>query len=146
MITIFCVLVIILGLITWIGQTISFFAPTLAEKLGVSERKSEIDDSLYIVESKAMGLMDFLTTWTMPLAGVLLLLENTLWPYFGLVGASIYLYYSGVIIFSRIYLKSYGKKIGSIASVKTAYIYGMVSIVVSLIMIAMAVNNLTVHQ
>lgn len=146
MIIFFGVLVIIVGLIAWVGQTLSFFAPEAATKIGALESKDEIDETLYVFESKAMGLVDIFTTWIFPASGLLLLLNNSLWPYFGLVGAGVYLYFSGVIILSRIYLKRMGKKVGSAISVVTVYVYGAVCILTSLIMIAMSVSKLTVQQ
>ena len=45
--------VILAGLICWIGQALSFFAPAVATKLGVSEAEGEIDPVLYLIETKA---------------------------------------------------------------------------------------------
>ena len=41
------------------------------------------------------AIWDSVTLWTLPLAGVLLLLNNPLWVYFGLVGGGMYLYFAG---------------------------------------------------
>ena len=146
MTTLFSIIVIALGLIAWAGQILSFFTPQLAIRIGVLEPKEEVDETLYVIESKAMGLVDVFTAWVFPTSGLLLLLDNSLWPIFGLIGAGIYLYFSGVIVLSRIYLKRIGKKVGSANSEKLAYIYSFVCIFLSLIMIIVSVSNLVVQH
>ena len=60
MITILGIVVIVTGLIAWIGQTLAFVAPKISIKLGLTEPEDEIDRTLYIVETKANALPDLL--------------------------------------------------------------------------------------
>ena len=69
MITIIGIIVIIVGLLVYVGQSLSFLAPELATKIGLNDPEDEMDDSLYIIETKANGLSDMLLTWTLPLPG-----------------------------------------------------------------------------
>lgn len=145
MTTLVGIAVILFGLIAWLGQSLVFFAPELARSLGLVEPKGEIDEALYIIESRALGLNDLLLTWTLPLSGVLMLLDNSLWPYLGLIGGGIYLYFSGLIVFSRIYLRRENKKIGSAGSVAASYLFSLVWVFISIAMIAMSYNKLALQ-
>lgn len=143
MITIIGILIIVVGLICWLGQSLSIIAPNMALKLGLLDPKEDMDETLYIIESKALGLNDLLLTWTLPAAGFLMIVNNPLWPYLGMVGGGIYLYFSGFIIFTRIYLKREGKKVGSTSAEKTAYIFSLLWILASLTMLVLSYNYLS---
>lgn len=143
MMTFIGVIVVLVGLIAWVGQSFSFIVPSLATKFGLLEPQEEMDETLYIIEAKALSLNDMLLTWTLPLSGVLMLLNNPLWPYFGLIGGGIYLYFSGMIVLSRIYLKSVGKKIGGPSAVTAAYAFSAVWVLVTLMMIIMSISELS---
>ncbi|KPK10365.1 MAG: hypothetical protein AMJ68_09415 [Acidithiobacillales bacterium SG8_45] len=135
--------VVLIGLIAWVGQSLAFAAPNVAVKLGLLESKNEMDETLYIIEARALGLNDLLLAWTLPLSGLLMLLNNPLWPYLGLVGGGIYLYFSGMVILSRIYLGKAGKKIGSPSNIKAVYVFGAVWAIAATTMIAMSFNKLS---
>ena len=97
MVTTVGILVLVLGLVAWIGQSLAFLAPALAEKLGVLEREEEVDPTLYIIESKAEGLADMLFAWTLPASALLMILDHPLWPYLAIFGAGLFLYFSVLI-------------------------------------------------
>ncbi len=97
--------VIVTGLICWIGQSLSFFAPAVATKLGVCEAEGEMDPVLYLIETKVHGLIDTVLTWTLPLSALLMILDVSGWPIFALLGG-VYLYFSGVIIGHKLSLNS----------------------------------------
>ena len=143
MIDIVGITVIIVGLIAWLGQSLSFIAPEMATKLGLLEPKEDMDESFYIIEAKALCLNDMLLSWVFPASGVLMLLDNPLWPYFGLVGAGIFLYFSGLVAFMRIYLKRGDKKIGNPVSEKVAYTYSVICSLVSISMMFLSYSNLS---
>lgn len=96
------IVVIVVGLIVYIGQSLSFFAPELATKTGLNDPEEAMDQSLYVIETRANGLSDILLTWTLPLSGLLMILEHDSWPFFALVGSGIYLYFALLAIFCRI--------------------------------------------
>ena len=64
--TIAGILVIVLGLICWLGQTLVVFAPGVAVKLGVGEPEEDVDRSMYLFERFSQGIMDILLTWILP--------------------------------------------------------------------------------
>jgi hypothetical protein len=143
MVTATGIAVLLVGLIAWIGQALAFLAPTLAVRFGALEPREEVDDTLYVMESRAEGLIDMLLTWTLPLSALLMLLGHPLWPYLGLIGGGIFLYAAGLITLSRVYLKREGKKVGRPASERTAYVFGGIWALSSLAMIALAASELS---
>ena len=137
------IFVIITGLICWIGQGLSFISPNIALKLGFLERPEEMDNTFYIIEAKALSLNDMLLTWTLPLSGFLMLFKHPLWPYLGLVGGGIFIYFAGFIILSRVFLKKQGKRVGGPSSERTAYIFGVVWILAALSIMVLASMELS---
>jgi hypothetical protein len=51
--------------------------------------------------------------WTLVVAGVLLIIDNASWAYFGLVGGGMYVYFAGRGIFTRIAMRRRGLRIGT---------------------------------
>lgn len=140
--TIIGIAVIVVGLIAWVGQSLSFLVPTIAIKLGLCEPEEEMDQSLYIIETKAQGLSDMLLGWTLPLSGLLMIFDHKLWPILALIGGGTYIYFSAVIMLSRIFLKKRGKKVGRQSSENSAYVFGSIWILSAITMIVLATNEL----
>jgi hypothetical protein len=130
--TVFGVFVIIVGLICWIGQSVSFFFPDLAVRLGVLEPKDEMDDTFHLIDSKVLGLIDIALTWILPLSSIMMLLQIPYWPIFALIGSGIYIYFSGFVVFSRLFLSKAGKKVGSPSSQITGYVASFLWFIASL--------------
>ncbi len=143
MTTLLGIVVIIVGLLVYIGQGLSFFAPALATKIGLNDPPEEMDESLYIIETKANGLGDLILAWVLPISGLLMILDHAAWTYLALIGSGIYIYFALLTIFCRIYLKRYGKKVGNPTSEKTAYIFSGIWIACACAMIFMAVQELS---
>ncbi|OVE76709.1 hypothetical protein BVX98_05360 [bacterium F11] len=140
MTTIVGIAAIVLGLICWIGQTLAVFNNGLATKLGLSETEKEMDSTMLVFERYSQGIMDVVLAWILPLAGFLMIIENKWWPVFALVGGGVYLYFPGQFIITRIVLKKRGLKIGTRNGEITAYIFGILWTFIALIMIALAVQ------
>jgi len=138
MVTAIGLAVLIVGLIAWFGQSLAFIAPSLAVWVGVLEPDDEIDATLRVVEAKAEGLTDILLTWTLPLSGLLMVLEHPLWPYLALIGGGVFLYVSLLITLSRVFLKREGKKVGQPASERAAYVFSGIWAVSAVLMIVLA--------
>jgi len=64
------------------------------------------------VDGRGEAVWDALILWTLPVAGVLLLLDNPSWAYFGLVGGGMYLYFAGRGLAVRRVLHRYDIPIG----------------------------------
>lgn len=144
MATVIGVLVLLLGSIAWIGQALSFLAPSLAMRLGVLEPEGEVDPSLRIIEAKAEGLMDALLAWALPASALLMLLGHPLWPFLAIFGGGVFLYFSGLICFSRVFLKAAGKSVGGSGSENAAYLFGVLwaaSAVAMLFLAAIQLNS-----
>ncbi|MBT8103154.1 MAG: hypothetical protein KJO95_09315 [Gammaproteobacteria bacterium] len=142
--TVLAILVIVLGLICWLGQALVIFAPRVAVKLGVGEREEDLDRSMYLFERFSQGIMDVLLAWMLPASALMMLLGNEHWPILALVGGGVYLYFPGVFSITRIVLKREGRKIGRPASELTAYVFGTLWTLSALCMIALAVAELAV--
>jgi hypothetical protein len=139
------VILIIFGLFCWIGQAISAFAPKVAAKLGLTEPESDVDLTYY-ADARGEAIWDTMITWTLPVAGILLLLDSLLWAYFGLVGGGIYLYFAGRGISSRLAMQRRGIRIGKPNSVGAAYLFLAVWGVIAVVTIIMAVAALPLHN
>jgi hypothetical protein len=102
----------------------------------------QLDPTLYVVEARAMGLSDMLLGWMLPASAILMLVDHPIWPYLALIGSGVFIYFSAVIVLSRVYLKRRGKKVGRPASERAAYVFGAIWIVCSLAMIGLAAAEL----
>jgi hypothetical protein len=140
--TILGVLVIVLGLICWLGQSLVVFVPHVAEKLGVGEPEEELDRSMYLFERFSQGIPDMLFTWMLPASALMMLLDYALWPILALVGGGVYLYFPSVFSITRIVLKREGLKVGSHASEVTAYVFGALWTLSAVCMIVLAIAEI----
>lgn len=136
------VVLIVLGLLAWGGQGLSWFAPTTAEKLSLTEGEEKVEP-LYWADGQGEALWDFLTLWTLVVAGVLLLLDHEAWPYFGLVAGGIYVYFAGRGILTRLQMQRSGFRIGDPSNVRLGLIMLAVWGIVGLITIIIAANTLS---
>ena len=61
--------------------------------------------------------------WTLVAAGVLLVVDHAAWPYFGLVGGGMYLYFAGRGIVTRRVMQRRGLRIGEPGNVRINYLF-----------------------
>ena len=112
------VLLIIFTLILcWLAQVINALSPALAARLGVAEPESDVD-ATFFVDGRGEAIWDAWILWTLPLAGVLILLNNPWWPYFGLIGGGMYLYFAGRALIVRRVMQRHGISIGKAGTLK----------------------------
>ncbi len=135
------IVLIIAGLICWLGQVITTLSPKHAVRLGLVEPESDVEP-VFAADSRGEAIWDSLITWTLPVAGILLTLENPYWPYFGLVGGGMYLYFSGRGIAVRVLMRRRGLRIGAQGDIKTVYIFLASWGIIAIVTIFMAVNML----
>jgi len=140
--TVLGILVIVLGLICWLGQALVVFAPRVAVMLGLNEREEDLDRSMYLFERLSQGIMDVLLAWMLPVAALMMLLGDKHWPILALVGGGVYLYFPGVFIITHIVLKRNGMSVGRPASVVSAYVFGALWMLSAICMIVLAVAEL----
>ncbi len=132
------ILIIFTLLVGWLGQTITAFSPKLAVKLGLTESESDVDSTFY-ADVRGEAIWDTMILWTLPVAGILLILNNTLWAYFGLVGGGSYLYLAGRGIAVRLAMQRRGIRIGKPGTLKLFYVFLTLWGVIAVVTIIMAV-------
>ncbi len=131
----------IFSLLGWIGQAITAFSPKVAVKLGMTEPESEVDPTFY-VDVRAESVWDTMILWTLPVAGILLMLNNSLWAYFGLVGGGMYLYFAGRGITVRLTMQRRGIRIGMTKTLAANYVFIILWGLIAVVTIIMAVAAL----
>ena len=139
--TVWGVVLIVLGLLAWGGQTLSRFLPETATKLSLVEKRETVE-AVYWADIRGEALWDFLTLWTLVVAGVLLLFDHQAWPYFGLVGGSIYFYFAGRGILTRVEMQRAGFRVGDPNSVQLGLVMLALWGAVGLITIVASANTL----
>jgi hypothetical protein len=110
------------SLLCWGGQTIVCFAPATGARLGLSETEADVEPTFW-ADVRGEAIWDFLTLWTLVMAGVLLIIDHPAWAYFGLVGGSMYIYFAGRGILTRVAMLRRGLRIGAPKSVKVVFIF-----------------------
>ena len=135
------ILIIFTLLMCWLGQTIAIVSPKLAVKLGLIESESDVDPTFY-ADGRGEALWDTMILWTLPVAGILLILNNELWAYFGLVGGGSYLYLAGRGIAVRLAMQRRGIRIGTPGSLKLFYVFLTLWGLIAVVTIIMAVAAL----
>lgn len=112
----------IISSIGWLGQIISAANPILAARLGLIEPEADVDPTFY-ADIRGETYWDSAILWMLPVAGVLLLLNNPVWVYFGLIGGGMYLYFAGRGIVVRRLMQRRSIRIGKPDSLKVIYIF-----------------------
>ena len=88
------VLIVFTLLLCWLAQVLNACSPAFAARLGLAEPESDVDPT-FNVDGRGEAIWDALILWTLPLAGILLLLGIPCWAHVGLVGGGMYLYFAG---------------------------------------------------
>ena len=125
----------------WIGQIIIALSPKVAVKIRIAEPESDVDPTFF-ADMRGEAIWGALSLWTVPIAGILLIINNTLWTYFGLVGGGMYLYFVGRTITSNLTLQRNEINIGRSKKLKIKYIILTLWGIISLVTIIMAVLEL----
>lgn len=113
--------VTVLALLAWGGQTLTWFDRPLAERLGLTERRDDVDP-VYLADIDGEAAWDALSLWPMAVAGVLLAAGVSWWAYFGLAGGSVFVYFAGRGLTTRRRLERHGARIGGPSNVRGAWI------------------------
>jgi hypothetical protein len=135
----------IFSLFAWLGQTITAFSPKVAVKLGVTEPESDVDPTFH-VDARGESIWDTMILWTLLVAGLLLMLNNSLWAYFGLVGGGMYLYFAGRGITVRLVMQRRGIRIGMPKTVAAGNVFLILWGLIALVTIIMAVAALPLPE
>jgi len=141
--TIWGIIITLFGLLAWIGQIISTTAPKKAARLGLADAEKEVDPAFF-ADGQGEAFWDTLVLWSFPAAGILLILREPIWAYFGLVGGGMFLYFAGRGIFARLTLQRRKIPIGSRSTLKTAYFFLSLWGLLAVVTIIAAIISLTV--
>jgi hypothetical protein len=131
-----------LGLFAWLGQTVVAVSPATGSRLGLAERQADVDP-LYWADIRGEATWDALSLWTLPLAGLLLVLGQSSWAIAGLVGGGAYAYFAGRGILARVVMLREGHRIGSAASVRAGLAFLAVWLAAALVTIGAAAIELS---
>jgi hypothetical protein len=126
----------------WIGQIIIAFTPKIAEKIKIIEPEFNMDPTFFL-DMRGTAIWDAISLWTLPLAGILLILNNNLWTYFGLIGGGMYLYLVGRGIASCLTMQRHGIKIGRLKKLKVKFLILALWGFIAIVTIIMAITTLT---
>jgi hypothetical protein len=138
------ILILFTLILCWLGQVINATSPTFAAKIGLAEPESDVDPTFF-VDGRGEAIWDALILWILPVAGILLLLDNPSWAYFGLVGGGMYLYFAGRMLIVRQVMRRHDISIGK---PETVNLYNAVLIIwglIAVVTIIMAVAALPVQ-
>ena len=135
------VILFVISSIGYFGQAISAFWPGTATKLGLTEPEADVDPTFY-ADVRGEAYWDTAILWTLPVAGLLLVLNSLVWAYFGLVGGGMYLYFAGRGIVVRRVMQQRSIRIGSPDTLKVAYVFLFLWGLAALITIVLAIAAL----
>ena len=137
------ILVIFAGLLGWFVQVINAAAPKFAAKLGFGEPESQVDRTFFL-DARGESIWDALILWTLPLAGILLLLDHPWWVYPGLIGGGMYLYFAGRGIIVRRVMQRNGIKVGRPQTLNVYYVVLFMWGIIGVVTIILALNELSI--
>jgi len=99
-------------------------------------------DPTFYADVRGESVWDTMILWTLPVTGILLLLNNSLWAYFGLVGGGMFLYFAGRGITVRLAMQRRGIRIGMPKTLTSIYVFLSLFGLVAVVTIIMAVAAL----
>jgi len=134
-------IVLVLGSIAWLGQMTAWLAPRTAVRLSLMEAEADVEPT-YWADIRGEAIWDTLILWTLPLAGLLLVLDEPGWAVFGLVGGGAFLYFAGRGIVTRRTMQAEGLRVGAPQNVRMGYVFLLVWGVVALVTSAVAATAL----
>ena len=133
------VILLIISSIGYFGQVITAFWPGTAARLGLTEPETDVDSTFY-ADVRGEAFWDTVVLWMLPVAGLLLVINNPVWVYFGLVGSGMYLYFAGRGIVVRREMQRRGIRIGDSGNLKVANVFltlwGLAAVITIVIAIA----------
>jgi hypothetical protein len=139
--TIWGILILILALIAWAGQVISWWLPATAVKLTLMEAEEDVEPAFW-ADVRGEAAWDALTLWPMVVAGILLIADQPSWAYFGVAGGAIYLYFGGRGILTRAAMLRRGLRIGNQKNVTQGMAFLAIWGIVGLVTIVAGIYSL----
>ncbi len=138
------VLIFFTLILCWLAQIINAFSPKLATRLGLNEPETGVDPT-FSADTRGEAIWDAMILWLLPVAGLLLIMNNPWWSYFGLAGGSMLFYVAGRGIIVRLVMKHRRIPIGKPGIVSLYLVvltlWGLISVVT--VIMAVAALSLT---
>lgn len=98
--------------ILYIGQVISVVDFGLAQRLGLQENPGNVD-KLHSHLERWTARWDLWWLWTLPVAGVLMLIDHAWWPYAAMIGGGAFVDTGGREAAKLMGLRQHGVRVGS---------------------------------
>jgi len=133
-------LIIFPGLL-YVGQIISSVNFSLAQKLGLQENPDETDLLLQRAE-KYTAYWDLITLVWLPISGILMVMNNSLWPLFALFGGAIYLDTAGREAAKILSFKHEGIRIGSLRQSRIFFSIYIIMAVLAIIVVVYSIMEI----
>jgi hypothetical protein len=121
----------LLGSIPLVGQLISSVDFELAQRLGLQEKDDETEPLFRRLELNA-ARWDLVVLWTLPVAGILMLLGHAWWPYATLVAGGVWVDAGGREIAKHVALRHQGIKVGTPREQRSALAFLWIMLAVGL--------------
>jgi len=138
----FGIVVVVLASLAWLGQATSWLAPAAAAQWGLMEPEDSVEP-VYFADVRGEARWDTLVLWIMVVAGLLMIVDGGAWPYFGLVGGGMFIYFAGRGVVTRREMQRRGYRIGATRNVTTAYALSTVWGLMGGITVAVAIAELS---
>ena len=124
----------------WVGQIIIAISPSIAERIRVIEPISKVD-KCYFVNMRGDALWNMFFLWILPVSGFFLIINHDLWPFFGVFGGVIYVYFAGHGIIIRFLMQKNGISIGGSKWVRFTYFLLFLWLIIAVVTIFFALNR-----
>lgn len=141
--TIVAVIGIVFGAFGWVGQTISTVNYPLAQRFGLQEADEGTDPLFRRAEANA-ARWDAIVLWTLPVAGVAMLVDHPWWPWLALIAGGIYLDGAGRESAKYVSLSAEGVRIGTPRDNRTSVAFFTTMFLVAVLVIGYALWFLAV--
>ncbi len=134
-------LICVVAALLYAGQLLSSVNFALAQRLGLQE-KAAAADPLHARLELGAARWDLVSLWTVPVAGLLMLLDQAWWPYLGLIGGGAYVDAGGREAAKILGLRDRGVRVGTRNEVRLGFGVFAFLIAVGLFMIAISLAEL----
>jgi hypothetical protein len=111
------IVALLFGLLVFVGQFISTVNFPLAQRLGLQE-KDDSTEPLHRRLELNTARWDLAVFWILPLAGILMLLDHSWWPYLALIAGGILIDTAGRETAKLLGLREQGVRVGTSQEVR----------------------------
>ena len=125
------IICVLFGGFGWVGQVISGINYPLAQRLGLQEKSDGTEPLFRRVETNA-ARWDSFVLWTLLASGVLMLTNNSWWPYLSLIAGGIYLDTVGREVAKLLSMSEEDIRIGTPKDLKNVAVFFLIMFVIAI--------------